>query len=145
MNSITFCWLPFLLLAALFGQDVQYSHSMQTALYLNPAFSGSYLELSGVGANFRNTMASLNKSFVAYSAYLEDHFFRKAYNSWLSAFWSAVAKESFTAKSDFWNLGLVYSYRLRLGEGKVFWMRVSARVFARDALFVMWSWDCIRY
>jgi type IX secretion system PorP/SprF family membrane protein len=115
---------------ALFGQDVQYSQFYANPLYLNPAFSGA-TGLTRVGANFRTQWPSLNQSFVAYSAYL-DHF-SEQYNSGFGILISG-AKESFTQSQTF-DLGLVYSYRLRLGEKSFLNAGAQASYIARDALF----------
>jgi type IX secretion system PorP/SprF family membrane protein len=115
---------------ALFGQDVQYSQFYANPLYLNPAFSGA-TGLTRVGANFRTQWPSLNQSFVAYSAYL-DHFSAQ-YNSGFGVLISG-AKESFTESQTF-DLGLVYSYRLRLGERSFLNAGAQASYIARDALF----------
>jgi type IX secretion system PorP/SprF family membrane protein len=115
---------------ALFGQDVQYSQFYANPLNLNPAFSGA-TGLTRVGANFRTQWPSLNKSFVAYSAYL-DHFSAQ-YNSGFGILISG-AKESFTQSQTF-DLGLVYSYRLRLGEKSFLNAGAQASYMARDVLF----------
>jgi type IX secretion system PorP/SprF family membrane protein len=114
----------------LFGQDVQYSQFYANPLYLNPAFSGA-TGLTRVGANFRTQWPSLNQSFVAYSAYV-DHFSER-YNSGFGILISG-AKESFTQSQSF-DLGLVYSYRLRLGEKAFLNAGAQASFMARDALF----------
>lgn len=114
----------------LFGQDVQYSQFYANPLYLNPAFSGA-TGLTRVGANFRTQWPSLNQSFVAYSAYV-DHFSER-YNSGFGVLISG-AKESFTQSQSF-DLGLVYSYRLRLGEKAFLNAGAQASFMARDALF----------
>ncbi len=114
----------------LFGQDVQYSQFYANPLYLNPAFSGA-TGLTRVGANFRTQWPSLNQSFVAYSAYV-DHFSER-YNSGFGVLING-AKESFTQSQSF-DLGLVYSYRLRLGEKAFLNAGAQASFMARDALF----------
>jgi type IX secretion system PorP/SprF family membrane protein len=114
----------------LFGQVVQYSQFYANPLYLNPAFSGA-TGLTRVGANFRTQWPSLNQSFVAYSAYV-DHFSER-YNSGFGILISG-AKESFTQSQSF-DLGLVYSYRLRLGEKAFLNAGAQASFMARDALF----------
>ncbi len=115
---------------ALFGQDVQYSQFYANPLYLNPAFSGA-TGLTRAGGNFRTQWPSLNQSFVAYSAYL-DHF-SEQYNSGFGILISG-AKESFTQSQTF-DIGLVYSYRLRLGDNSFLNAGAQASFIAREALF----------
>ncbi|MDG1277407.1 MAG: type IX secretion system membrane protein PorP/SprF [Algoriphagus sp.] len=112
------------------GQDVQYSQFYANPLYLNPAFSGA-TGLTRVGANFRTQWPALDQSFIAYSAYL-DHFSEK-YNSGIGILISG-AKESFTQSQNY-ELGLVYSYKLRLGETSYLHAGTQASFVSRNALF----------
>lgn len=130
MIRIVFLLSFFFLGTALFAQDVQYSQFYANPLYLNPAFSGA-TGLTRVGANFRNQWPALNQSFVAYTAYL-DHFSER-YNSGVGVLLTG-AKESFTQSQTF-DLGLVYSYRLRLGQKSFLNAGAQASLIARDALF----------
>ncbi|PRY84009.1 PorP/SprF family type IX secretion system membrane protein [Mongoliibacter ruber] len=95
----------------LFAQDIQYSQFYAAPMYLNPAFAGS-AEMTRVGVNFRNQWPSLDRSFVAYSAYV-DHFFENK-NSGIGL----IINGSQETLSNLQNheIGLLYSYRLKLGE-----------------------------
>ncbi|MEP0711886.1 type IX secretion system membrane protein PorP/SprF [Algoriphagus sp.] len=113
-----------------FGQDVQYSQFYANPFYLNPALAGS-TGLTRVGVNFRNQWPALDQSFLAYTAY-GDHFSEK-YNSGFGLVVSG-ARESFTqSRTD--EVGLLYSYRLRLGEKRFLHMGVQGSFISRDVLF----------
>ncbi len=112
------------------AQDVQYSQFYSNPLYLNPAFAGS-TELTRIGVNFRNQWPSLDQSFVAYTAYI-DHFDER-FNSGVGLIVSG-ARESFT-QSQVNEIGIVYSYRLRLGEQRYLHAGAQGGFMARDALF----------
>jgi type IX secretion system PorP/SprF family membrane protein len=113
-----------------FGQDVQYSQFYANPFYLNPALAGS-TELTRVGINFRNQWPSLDQSFIAYTAYA-DHFSNK-YNSGFGIIISG-ARESFNqSRTD--EIGLVYSYRLRLGEKRFLHVGAQGSFISRDVLF----------
>jgi type IX secretion system PorP/SprF family membrane protein len=114
----------------IFGQDIQYSQFYSNPLYLNPAFAGS-TGLSRVGFNFRNQWPGLDQSFVAYSVYA-DHFSEK-YNSGIGILVSG-ARESFT-QSQTSEIGLLYSYRLRLGEKRFLHAGIQGSFLSRDVLF----------
>ncbi|SIO18872.1 PorP/SprF family type IX secretion system membrane protein [Algoriphagus halophilus] len=126
--------LLFLLLAlpmtSVWGQDVQYSQFYANPLYLNPAFVGS-TGLTRLGVNFRSQWPSLDQSFIAYTAYA-DHFVEK-YNSGIGMSVSG-ARESYT-QSQVHEIGLLYSYRLRLGERRFLHAGFQGSFVARDALF----------
>lgn len=113
-----------------FGQDVQYSQFYANPMYLNPAFAGS-TGLTRLGLNFRTQWPALDQSFIAYTAYA-DHFVEK-YNSGLGLIITG-AKESFT-QSQVHEIGLVYSYRLRLGEKRFLHAGAQGSFLARDAMF----------
>ncbi|TFV93028.1 type IX secretion system membrane protein PorP/SprF [Algoriphagus kandeliae] len=112
------------------GQDVQYSQFYANPLYLSPAFAGS-TDQTRVGFNFRNQWPALEQSFVAFTAY-GDHFFEN-FNSGLGLIISG-ARESFT-QSQQMDIGLVYSYRLRLSEDNFLQFGMQGSYSARDALF----------
>lgn len=113
-----------------FAQDVQYSQFYANPLYLNPAFVGS-TGLTRLGVNFRSQWPSLDQSFVAYTAYA-DHFVEN-YQSGIGISISG-ARESFT-QSQVHEIGLLYSYRLRLGERRFIHAGFQGTFVARDALF----------
>lgn len=112
------------------SQDVQYSQFYANPLYLNPAFAGS-TGLTRLGVNFRNQWPALDQSFIAYTAYA-DHFSEK-YNSGIGISISG-AKESFS-NSQVHEIGLVYSYRLRLGDRRFLHAGAQTSFVSRDALF----------
>ncbi len=124
----------FLVLSALAfsssGQDVQYSQFYSNPLYLNPAFTGS-TELTRIGLSFRNQWPSLDQSFIAYSAYGDVYF--DQYNSGVGVIING-AKESFT-QTQWHEIALSYSYRLRLGESSFLHAGAQAAYVLRDALF----------
>ena len=113
-----------------YAQDVQYSQFYSNPLYLNPAFAGA-TERTRIGANFRTQWPALDQNFVAYSAYV-DHFSEK-YNSGVGILING-AKESFTQSQNF-EIGMVYSYRLRLGEKSFLNAGIQGSFVSRDALF----------
>ena len=117
-------------LGVLQAQDVQYSQFYANPLYLNPALTGS-TGFTRLGINFRNQWPALDQSFIAYSVYA-DHFVEK-YNSGIGLMISG-AKESFT-QSQVHEIGLLYSYRLRLGERNFINAGFQGSFVARDALF----------
>jgi type IX secretion system PorP/SprF family membrane protein len=113
-----------------FGQDIQYSQFYANPIYLNPAFTGS-TGMTRVGVNFRNQWPALDQSFIASTVYF-DHFFEK-YNSSLGIIIN-TAKESFT-QTTYNEIGVAYSYRLRLGEKDFIHAGAQGSFVSRDALF----------
>ncbi|WP_296702966.1 type IX secretion system membrane protein PorP/SprF [Algoriphagus sp.] len=112
------------------AQDVQYSQFYANPLYLNPALTGS-TGLTRLGVNFRNQWPALDESFIAYSVYA-DHFIEK-YQSGIGISISG-AKESYTETQTF-EVGILYSYRLRLGESRYLHAGFQGSFIGRDALF----------
>lgn len=127
-------WLFILLLTivskGLSAQDVQYSQFYANPLFLNPAFAGS-TEMARVGVNFRNQWPALDESFVAYTAYAD--IFSERFQSGFGLIVSG-ARESFT-QSQINEIGLVYSYRLRLGENRYLHAGAQGSFVSRDVLF----------
>lgn len=113
-----------------FGQDIQYSQFYANPFHINPAFAGSTSE-SRVGVNFRNQWPSLDQSFIAYTAYA-DHFFEDI-SSGVGIVFSG-AKESFT-QSQQYEIGLVYSYRLQLGDKNFVQFGAQASYAGRESMF----------
>jgi type IX secretion system PorP/SprF family membrane protein len=124
--TFVFCFLTFFV----FSQDIQYSQYYANPIYLNPAFSGS-TGLTRVGVNFRNQWPALDQTFVAYTAYF-DHF-EERINSGFGLIIQG-AQESFT-QTSLNEIGLVYSYRLKLSETSFIQAGVQGSFVARDALF----------
>ncbi|MDO8968862.1 MAG: type IX secretion system membrane protein PorP/SprF [Algoriphagus sp.] len=114
----------------LFAQDIQYSQYYANPIYLNPAFTGS-TGLTRVGVNFRNQWPALEQSFIAYTAYF-DHFEEKI-NSGFGLIIQG-AQESFS-QTSLNEVGLVYSYRLKLTEKSYLQAGFQGSFVARDALF----------
>lgn len=112
------------------AQDVQYSQYYANPIYLNPAFAGS-TGLTRFGTNFRNQWPALDQSFVAYTAYF-DHF-EERINSGFGLIIQG-AQESFT-QTSLNEIGLVYSYRLRLSESSYLQAGAQGSFVSRDALF----------
>jgi type IX secretion system PorP/SprF family membrane protein len=114
----------------LMAQDIQYTQYYANPIYLNPAFAGS-TSMTRVGVNFRNQWPALDQSFVAYTAYF-DHF-EERLNSGFGLIFHG-AQESFS-QTNLNEIGLVYSYRLRLSESSYIQAGVQGSFIARDALF----------
>lgn len=114
----------------LLAQDIQYTQYYANPIYLNPAFTGS-TSMTRVGVNFRNQWPALDQSFVAYTAYF-DHF-EERLNSGFGLIFHG-AQESFS-QTNLNEIGLVYSYRLRLSESSYIQAGVQGSLIARDALF----------
>ena len=113
-----------------FAQDVQYSQYYAAPLFLNPAMTGAS-ELTRVGVNYRNQWPGLDHSFNSYSAYIDHYAFD--YNSGIGLIFNGN-KESLAQLSTN-EVGLLYSYRLKVGSDK--FLRVGGQVsyIARDAYF----------
>jgi type IX secretion system PorP/SprF family membrane protein len=122
--------LLFIVSKGLQAQDVQYSQFYANPLFLNPAFAGS-TEMTRVGANFRNQWPALDESFVAYTAYVD--IFSERFQSGFGLIVTG-ARESFT-QSQINEVGLVYSYRLRLGENRYLHAGAQGSFVSRDVLF----------
>jgi len=115
---------------AVYGQDVQFSQFYASPLFLNPAFAGS-AEVSRFGVNFRNQWPSLDQTFIAYSAYF-DHFVAEK-NSGVGI----IVNGSYQTLSNLANneVGLVYAYRLKLGEKSFLHMGAQGSFATRSAAF----------
>lgn len=127
-------WILFVIfllqLNSVFSQDIQYSQFYSNPLYLNPAFAGS-TGLTRLGVNFRNQWPALDQSFIAYSAYA-DHFIDNI-NSGFGILISG-ARESYT-QSQIHEIGLLYSYRVKLGGNNYLQAGFQGSFVGRDALF----------
>lgn len=130
MKKLVFVSACFFLEILAFAQDIQYSQYYANPIYLNPAFTGSSGQ-SRFGANFRNQWPALDESFVAYTAYF-DHY-EERINSGFGLIIQG-AQESFT-QTSLNEIGLVYSYRLKLSEGSFIQAGLQGSFVARDALF----------
>ena len=130
MKRALMCSLLFLCSSLAFAQDIQYSQYYANPIYLNPAFTGS-TSLTRVGVNFRNQWPAMEASFVAYTAYF-DHY-EEGINSGFGLIIQG-AQESFT-QTSLNEIGLTYSYRLKLNEKNYIQAGVQGSFVARDALF----------
>ena len=130
MKRQFFLFIGFLVGNLSIAQDIQYSQYYANPLYLNPAFAGSTSQ-SRVGVNFRNQWPALDESFVAYTAYF-DHY-EERINSGFGLIVQG-AQESFT-QTSLNEIGLIYSYRLKLSEHSFIQAGIQGSFVARDALF----------
>ncbi len=130
MIRILLVFLIFLGSKGLLAQDIQYSQFYANPLFLNPAFAGSTGQ-ARVGVNFRNQWPALDESFVAYTAYAD--IFSERFQSGFGIIFTG-ARESFT-QSQVNEIGLVYSYRLKLGENRYLHAGAQGSFVSRDVLF----------
>ncbi|MFC3977888.1 type IX secretion system membrane protein PorP/SprF [Belliella kenyensis] len=120
----------FNMMGTTYAQDVQYTQFYAAPLYLNPAFTGSS-ELTRIGANYRNQWPGLDHSFNSYSAYIDHYMFD--INSGIGVIFNAN-KES-KAKLSTNEIGLSYSYRLKLGFDSFLRFGGQVSYINRDAYF----------
>lgn len=114
----------------LYAQDIQYSQFYANPLDLNPAFAGS-TDLARLGLNFRNQWPGLNQSLLAYTAYGD--FYSQRYSSGIGIIINGVRESSTQTQSN--EIGLVYSYRLKLGENRYMQAGAQGSFVSRDAMF----------
>jgi type IX secretion system PorP/SprF family membrane protein len=112
------------------AQDVQYSQFYAAPLYLNPALTGAS-ELTRVGINYRNQWPGLDHSFNSYSAYIDHYIFD--YNSGVGLIFNGNQETMANLSTN--EIGLSYSYRLRLSEQFYFRLGAQASYMQRDAFF----------
>lgn len=112
------------------GQDIQYSQYYANPIYLNPAATGS-TDRNRVGMNFRNQWPALDQTFVAYTAYFDTYLERL--NSGFGVIIQG-ADESFTQTSTR-EIGITYSYRLKISENNFIQAGFQGSFLARDAFF----------
>lgn len=111
----------------LHAQDPQFSQFYAAPLYLNPAFAGS-TELTRAGMNFRSQWPSLQANFTTLSVYF-DHYFED-YNSGLGVIITGDQQGPSGLQSI--NMGLQYSYQLRLTDEWTFRPGVEVAFYNRD-------------
>jgi type IX secretion system PorP/SprF family membrane protein len=114
----------------LVAQDVQYSQFYAAPLYLNPALTGAS-ELTRVGINYRNQWPGLDHSFNSYSAYIDHYIFD--YNSGIGLIFNGNQETLANLSTN--EIGLSYSYRLKLSEEFYFRLGAQASYMQRDAFF----------
>lgn len=112
------------------AQDVQYSQFYANPLYLNPAFAGS-TDRTRFGVNFRNQWPGIDQTFFSYTAYAD--FFKEDINSGFGLIFNG-SRESFL-QSQVMEVGMVYSYRLRLSQSDFIQFGMQGSFYSRDALF----------
>ena len=112
------------------AQDFQFSQFYAAPLFLNPAFAGAS-DLTRVGVNFRNQWPGLDHSFNTYSAFVDHYMFD--INSGIGLIFNGTMESQARLNSN--EIGLLYSYRLKLGNDA--FLRVGGQVsyVARDAYF----------
>ncbi|MCU0400192.1 MAG: type IX secretion system membrane protein PorP/SprF [Algoriphagus sp.] len=114
----------------LMAQDVQYSQFYAAPLYLNPALTGAS-ELTRIGINYRNQWPGLDHSFNSYSAYIDHYIFD--YNSGVGLIFNGNQETLANLSTN--EVGLSYSYRLKLSEKLFFRLGAQASYMQRDAFF----------
>jgi len=115
---------------SLSAQDVQFSQFYAAPLYLNPALTGAS-ELTRVGVNYRNQWPGLDHSFNSYSAYIDHYIFD--YNSGIGLIFNGNQESLANLSTN--EIGLSYSYRLRISEKFFFRVGGQASYLQRDAFF----------
>ena len=131
MKFIVFLFLSlWVTTKSVLAQDIQYSQYYANPLYLNPAITGS-TDQSRFGVNFRNQWPGLEQTFVAYTAFFD--VFLDQFNSGIGVIVQG-ANESFTQTSSR-EIGLLYSYRLKLSETSFIHAGFQGTFMARDAFF----------
>jgi type IX secretion system PorP/SprF family membrane protein len=112
------------------SQDVQYSQFYAAPLYLNPALTGAS-ELTRIGVNYRNQWPGLDHSFNSYSAYIDHYIFD--YNSGIGLIFNGNQETLANLSTN--EIGLSYSYRLKLSEKHFFRIGGQVSYMQRDAFF----------
>ncbi|MGB9747442.1 MAG: PorP/SprF family type IX secretion system membrane protein [Bacteroidales bacterium] len=106
--------LAFLLAGAgqiIYGQDPQFTQFYATPLYISPSYAGT-VKISRAIINNRVQWASLPRAYITYAAAV-DHNFRKR-NFGLGLL--IMRDVSGTGRLSNTNIGLLYSYRLQIGN-----------------------------
>ncbi|PRY89632.1 PorP/SprF family type IX secretion system membrane protein [Mongoliibacter ruber] len=124
---VTFLFVVFLGFS-IRAQDVQFSQFYAAPIYLNPAFAGS-AEMTRFGVNYRNQWPGLDHSLNAYSAYFDHYFFGT--NSGVALIVNGM-DETMSGLSTS-EIGLAYSYRLRLGLDSFLRFGMQGSFVSRDA------------
>ena len=115
---------------AAFAQDIQFSQFYASPLFLNPAFAGS-TGYSRVGVNYRNQWPGLDHSFNAFSAYADMYVEDK--NSGLGIIING-SRESLANLHNM-EVGLLYSYRVRLGATRYIQVGAQGSFISRSGNF----------
>lgn len=112
------------------SQDIQYSQYYANPLYLNPAITGN-TDTNRFGVNFRNQWPALDQTYVAYTAFFDIHI--DQINSGFGVIVQG-ANESYTQTSSR-EIGLLYSYRLKITDTDFIQAGIQGTFMARDAFF----------
>ncbi|MGY6743075.1 MAG: PorP/SprF family type IX secretion system membrane protein [Cecembia sp.] len=112
------------------SQDFQYSQFYAAPLFLNPAFAGAS-DLTRVGMNYRNQWPGLDHTFNKYSAYIDHYMFD--INSGIGLIFNGSMESQSRLNSN--EVGLLYSYRLKLGTNSFLRVGGQASFVSRDAYF----------
>jgi type IX secretion system PorP/SprF family membrane protein len=130
MKKILIFVLSMIILSAVRAQDVQFSQFYAAPLFLNPAFTGAS-ELTRVGVNYRNQWPGLDHSFNSYSAYIDHYMFD--INSGIGLIFNGNRESQARLSTN--EVGLTYSYRLKLGFESFLRFGGQASYISRDAYF----------
>lgn len=122
--------IGFFFYGGLFAQDVQFSQFYAAPLFLNPAMTGA-TEMTRIGANYRNQWPGLDQSFHSYSAYIDHYIFD--FNSGIGLIMNGNRESQANLSTN--EIGVLYSYRLKLGEDKFLRFGGQVSYIARDAFF----------
>jgi len=112
------------------GQDVQFSQFYAAPLYLNPAFAGTN-EFTRIGMNYRYQWPGLDYAFNSYSMYMDHYSYD--YNSGFGLIINGSREGLAKLRTD--EIGLVYSYHLKLSEDIVVRVGGQASYVNRNAFF----------
>ncbi len=88
-------------------------------------------ELTRIGANYRNQWPGLDQSFNSYSAYIDHYIFD--INSGIGLIFNGNRESQANLSTN--EVGLLYSYRLRVGTDKFLRLGGQVSYIARDAFF----------
>lgn len=130
MKKILFSSLFILSALASNAQDLEFTQFYANPMYLNPAFAGSN-GCARFAANYRNQWPALSGNYVSYAAAYDQYFDN------ISGGFGVVLTNDIQAKTlNTTNLGLVYSYHLRLGRK---WTALLGAKAAYTQKFLDWD------
>ncbi|MEO5980098.1 MAG: type IX secretion system membrane protein PorP/SprF [Chryseolinea sp.] len=118
------------LIGAANAQDPQFSQFYAAPLYLNPALAGSTGQ-ARAGINYRNQWPSIDANFTTVSAYFD--YFLEDYNSSVGVIITRDREGLAGLRSL--NIGLQYSYELKINENLGFRPGVQLSLYNRDVNF----------
>ena len=110
MRKLLFTSVFILTSLASTAQDLEFTQFYANPVYLNPAFAGSN-GCARFTANYRNQWPAMSGNYVSYAAAYDQYFDN------ISGGFGVILTNDVQAKTlNTTNLGLVYSYHLRLGR-----------------------------